>query len=347
MIYYEVKNERDRVLASSLESCPPDVLTLFENKKGENIRVKNVRNVIRTSENGSVRLLIVDDKELKNSNRGVERVADVYLSLIPEFRKISQGQRQHFDLIVKRFIHNLVDVQKRFKGHLQRLVPYEARERSYDGFVKGIEDRIKGDTRAAADDFGQVAQRATDFDAQFAGLRVISGLAEETRPSLIRINIRKAMFRFQQPFGKEFKEKKVRFNVQIDPEQAERNRLELDPDLLNIALSQFFHNTLKYVRPDSDVTVTANFSDDACGVQIAMRSACIDEDEVDKIFNERYKGRHSGNMAGEGIGMFLVRKALRIMGADIRVAPESKSTAKIDDQTYCNNKFILDFSRKK
>ena len=91
MIYYEVKNERDRVLASSLESCPPDVLTLFENKKGENIRVKNVRNVIRTSENGSVRLLIVDDKELKNSNRGVERVADVYLSLIPEFRKIFSG----------------------------------------------------------------------------------------------------------------------------------------------------------------------------------------------------------------------------------------------------------------
>jgi K+-sensing histidine kinase KdpD len=49
----------------------------------------------------------------------------------------------------------------------------------------------------------------------------------------------------------------------------------------------------------------------------------VDEDEVDKIFNERYKGRRSGNMAGEGIGMFLVRKDLRIMGADIRVAPES------------------------
>lgn len=343
MIYYEVKDKKGRIVVSSVSSCPEEFLSQFLGKEAENLRMKNARNVYRSSPQGSVRLIVSGDSELQKSNRTVSRIADVYLSLLPEFKKIKQSQRQHFDLIIKRFIHNLVEIQKRLKSSLEKLAPDSVREGHYEDLVKKIEENITKDPHDSSDKIGQIVQRTTDFDAQVAGLRVISGLAEEISPSIIRINILNALFRFEQPYERDFEKKGVNFKIVIDAELAEKNRIPLDPSLLNVVFSQFFNNAVKYVRPDTNMTASAEFANGQCLLRIEMQSTCIDEDEVEKIFEENYKGRHSGDDAGDGIGMFTVRRALKIMGAHIKVLPDSGTTMNVNGRRYCQNIFIFEF----
>lgn len=345
MIYYEVRNERDLLVASSLESCPSEILELLADHAYENLQLRNFRNAYRKDSRGSVRLIIVDDKDLSKSSRGIAQVADIYLGLVPEFNKIRRSQRQHFDTILRRFTHNLVDVQKRLKGQLQRVVPDHLRERDYDAALKSVAARVESNTSLAAEDFLQITQRATDLDAQIAGLRVISGLSDEMRPSYIRANILHEVFRYEQPFDSDLKEKGIAFDVQISPEEAIRNRAQVDPALLNVAFSQFYNNALKYARPNTKIAVHASFDNKKCTLKISMTSAYIEADEVEKIFKEKYIGRHAGYAAGDGVGMFLVRRALQAMEASITVTPDTKAIY-VGDRKYGENTFMLEFVRK-
>jgi signal transduction histidine kinase len=347
MIYFEIRNKQDRVLASNLESCPGEIIDSLVSKEKENVRVRNVRNAFRESEDAEIRLVIVEDKELANSTRGISRVANTYLSLVPQFQEIERRQRQHFDVIIGRFAHNLVDIDRKVKGHLERLAPDTLREKTYADFRDIVEERIKNNTQSDANDICQIAHRATDLEAQIAGLRVISGLADEIAPSLIDANILRTLRRLQQPFLSELEKKHIHIDNRIDMGEADRRKVRIDPQLLNVALSQFFNNAVKYALPESAIVIDAIFESESCIVKIEMDSLLIEPYETDKIFQEKYKGRNARKLPGSGIGMFMTRRALRIMKADIEVQPQASTERTIEGKKYCKNLFLLKFPCRK
>jgi light-regulated signal transduction histidine kinase (bacteriophytochrome) len=344
MIYFEIRNKEGRILASNLDSCP--VLDYFLGNEGENLAQKDARNVIRNNISGEVRLIIHDDKELLNSSKGMARLASVYLSLIPQFEVIEQRQRQHFDLIIDRFAHNLVDINRKIKSHLERLASDNLREENFQEFKEKVEERIKNNTSSAANDICQIAHRATDLEAQIAGLRVISGLAEKIAPSLIDVNVLRAARRLIQPFLNELEKKEIKIELKINPEQAKLYKVRIDPQLFNVAMSQLFNNFGKYVLPKSDVCINAEFNDKECILNISMISVFIEPSEINKIFQEKFKGEHAKKMPGNGIGLFLAKRALRIMKGDIEVQVVNQEVSFLKSVKYGKNIFLIKLPRK-
>ncbi len=347
MIYFEIRNKQDRVLASNLESCPGEIIDSLVGKEKENVRIGNVRNAFREDADAEIQLVIVNDKELSNSTRGISRVAATYLSLVPQFLEIERRQRAHFDVIIGRFAHNLVDIDRKVKGHLERLAPDTLREKTYADFRDTVEERIKSNTQSAANDVCQIAHRATDLEAQIAGLRVISGLADEIAPSLIDANILRTLRRLQQPFLSELEKKQIRIDNRIDMAEADRRKVRIDPQLLNVALSQFFNNAAKYALAGTAIVIDATFENEHCVVKVEMDSLLIEHYETNKIFQEKYKGRNAKKLPGNGIGMFMTRRALRIMKADIEVHPQAGTEQIVDGKKYCKNVFLLKFPCRK
>lgn len=343
MIYYEVKNKSGRTIASNIKDCP--VLDQFIGKETESVKFKNSRNVYRENETGKVRLIIVNENDFQASNRLVNRVLNVYFDLIPEFKKLENSHRQYFDTIIDRFAHNLIKVTQRLKAHLTRLAPDSVGEKSatYVDFKSEVERRLKGNTFLAADDICQISNRITDLDAQIEGLRIICGFADRVKPSFVNSSISRAIIRLYHPFLKEFEKKSIKINLQIPQKISDENKVRLDYQLFSVIMWQFFDNAIKYARPNSEIIFKAELDKDPKVLYCEMTSLLIEQDEIDKVFQEKYKGKNAKDITGDGIGMFMIKRALDLMGASLIIEPDIKTLENYNDKKYCKNLFTFKF----
>lgn len=316
----------------------------FQLRPNENFREAGLQNVYRKTDNGSVRLVIEEANPLFQGSAARARACAIYLSLIPKLHQVERSQRQHFDAIIKRFAHNLIKLQTRFKGNFSRLISDTARSRPFSEFQDEVKRRIESNTLMAAQDVCQMSHRAVDLDAQIETLRIISGFADSAAPSSpIRVNLQKTIHRLANPFINELRKKGVEIDVSIPSVVSGEEKVIVIPELFNAAIWQLLDNASKYVLRDTPINISANLDSRPQMLGIVMTSICIDEDELELVFLEGRKGRHSGNRAGSGIGMFIVKKALELMNAKISVHNEGFESNH-EGFKYCKHRFVIEFA---
>lgn len=316
----------------------------FRVRVTENFTEDGYRNIYRKDGIGSVRIVAEADAELFQGSRAVKRACAVYLTLVPRFKQIETSHRQRFDAIVRRFAHNLVKFQTRFKGNFSRLVPDEVRSRPFAELKEKVKARIENNTAAAAADVCQLSHRAVDLDAQIDTLRIISGYADHTTAtSRIRVDLVRAVYRIINPFFEELQERRVRINVNISPAASGAEKVTIDPILFNATIWQLMDNASKYVKDNTTIDITANLSLSPKTLEFTMTSVCIDADETETIFFEGTKGRHAGKKGENGIGLFIVKKALGLMSATISVGNEGY-VCMDGGYNYCVHRFTISFN---
>ena len=143
----------------------------FHSNFNENFHKGKVRNVYRETDVGAVRVITSVDDPNFSTSRAAQRSCEIYLSLIPHLKQIYQGHRQRFDVIIRRFAHNLIKFQTRFKDNFLRLISDASRSRAYTEFQNEVKRRIESNTSVAAEDICQLSHRAVDLDAQIETLR--------------------------------------------------------------------------------------------------------------------------------------------------------------------------------
>lgn len=316
----------------------------LEDRTQENFTIGGYRNIYRTNTFGSVRIIESEDSQLFPGTKNATRAANIYLSLIPSIKKIEQGHRQRFDSIISRFAHNLTKLGVRFKSNFSTLISDKARSRPFSEFQDEVRKRIEANTSLAARDVCQIAHRSTDLDAQIEALRVISGYA--TKPadeSLIKVDLAKTLFRLSNPFVPELDKRSISLTIDI-PVGAEK--VMVDPMLLNAAIWQLLDNASKYVRKGSEIRFSGDTSANPQSLTISMCSVCIDPSEIENVFLEGTKGKHSGRLGEHGIGLFIVRKALQLMGAKIYILNNGHVCFE-DDFPYCQQSFVITFQQRR
>jgi len=338
---FQLWNPAGRMVASYLDAnkLPP----VFKARIIENYTEAGFRNIYRKNEMGSVRIVVKETDPLFIGPRARVLVSEIYLSLIPKFKQIETSSRQHYDSIIRRFAHNLIKFQARFKGNFIRLISDTARARPYNEFRTEVEKRILANTAVAAQDVCQMSHRAVDLDAQIETLRIISGYAEASDgDSRIKEDIQKTIFRISNPFIEEFKEKGINIVINIPSAKSGEEKVLIEPSLFNAAIWQLLDNASKYALSGTDITINANMVAHPQKIYFEMISVCIEEDETEQIFLEGYKGRNSGNKGESGIGLYIVRKALGLMKARISVINAGK-VCEDHGFSYCKHKFVIEF----
>lgn len=317
----------------------------FQLQVTENFREGELRNIYRNTDDGAVRLIVNTNSSFFQGTKGVARACQIYLSLIPKFKQIQNKERNYYDTLLRRFAHNLVKFQTRFKGNFSRLISDAARSRPFSELKDEVKRRIEQDTDRAAEDVAQMSHRAVDLDAQIDTLRIIAGYADSPDPSnKIGVSLQKTIFRLINPFVEELQKRNIKFIISIPQVNNNTEKVLVDPGLFNAAIWQLLDNASKYVKDNTEITISASLNTNPQTLELSMISVCIDKDEEELIFLEGKKGRHAGQKGEHGIGLYIVKKALGLMGAKISVKNEG-----IEDQhegfQYCKNKFVIEFSR--
>lgn len=98
----------------------------------------------------------------------------------------------------------------------------------------------------------------------------------------------------------------------------------LDLGLMRLALRNLLNNALAYSVPGSTVTLRVADSDDPLAVvfEVGDGGPGIAPDLLGRIFERGVRGRH--DLPGQGLGLYIVRMAMRLQGGtvDVRSGPE-------------------------
>ena len=184
MIYFEFKKNDGLIVASNIFTSPED--KLFKGEENLNLKKDNARNLFATTSYGSVRVLVVDEKDYLMSTKLAKKLLDAYTETFRSFIYFEEEMQTQWSDNLKMFAHNLIEVHTQLKDTVERMFNTEAQHAKVYKEQRGIvKNKISKDVDMAADDVCQIAKRLDDMDAQITGFRIISGIIKRSEPNII------------------------------------------------------------------------------------------------------------------------------------------------------------------
>lgn len=332
MIFFEIKQKSGEVVASNIHKCKH--LSLFKENRNLTIRNKNLKSAFDEFDSVTVWLIIENDSDLLRSNKLFKKTMKIYANLSHDFF-------EYYFSKIRVHSHTLRAIQGKMKQKIDGL----ASKRDFDGkdyaeSKNNISRKVESNIDKTADTICYLNKRVMEIDAHIEGFDVLY-MGDEQDVNLEIVNIKKVLLNIFAPFLSDFMKKGVVMNFMIKDEYADINKINVDYKMFNLALCNFFDNAIKYSKPYSNIDINFSKNGNEFTIEISMMSLRIDQDELSLIFDEGYSGRHAAHDAGDGIGMSVMKKALRLTGMDIEVTPNYSESEIVTGQRYIRNVFKI------
>jgi two-component system sensor histidine kinase KdpD len=98
--------------------------------------------------------------------------------------------------------------------------------------------------------------------------------------------------------------------------------VEADPTLIEQAMANLLDNALKYSAPGSQVQIGARRAGDAIVVSVTDQGIGIPASDLDRIFEQFYRGKNPGQVRGTGLGLTICKADIEAHGGKIGVTSE-------------------------
>lgn len=171
-------------------------------------------------------------------------------------------------------------------------------------------DNFKEYVDTAVTDINQLIERCIATD------KVESNQFE---PQLEQINLSSLLNKVLVNFGS-----KAKFYTEIMP----AIEVYSDGQLLEIVIANIVENATKYGLKSSPIEVVLNKGNDGKIIfKIANKLAHKGALDTKKIFNKYYRGEFAYEKNGSGLGLYLVRSLLKILGGSIRCKSTEEDVA--------------------
>jgi two-component system sensor histidine kinase KdpD len=136
---------------------------------------------------------------------------------------------------------------------------------------------------------------------------------EELKPRLKRIDIVKFVERVVHRYTAHSPERRVAIDSCRGSVEA-----PIDPQLLDLALTQLLDNAVKYSATASDVTVGVRTEGAFAMISVGNEGSSIAPDEQSRIFERFYRGTRVRNLvSGTGLGLYVARKIADAHGGSL------------------------------
>ena len=109
-------------------------------------------------------------------------------------------------------------------------------------------------------------------------------------------------------------------DIDISTEIEDDIEIVADKEMLSLVWNNLFSNAMKFTEPGGKVSLTIKKEDNKAVVCISDTGCGMDEETGKNIFKKFYQGDTSHSMAGNGLGLALVKRVVDIHGGDIAVS---------------------------
>jgi two-component system sensor histidine kinase KdpD len=96
-------------------------------------------------------------------------------------------------------------------------------------------------------------------------------------------------------------------------------QVEVDADLVRLALRQMLDNAAKYSAPGSPIVVGAS-SNGVVEISVHNAGSVIPAHEQLHVFERFYRGSHARHVPGTGMGLAIVQQIARAHGGQVTVS---------------------------
>lgn len=332
MIYHELRDIEDDILSSNLDKF--SLRNIFHEKEKENITINKVKNIYRKYDFGTVRLIVTEDELAAKSSRISSQTADAYSGMILTIKKIRDDSDYAYTILR----HNLVTTHTKLQGEVESVVPESELMRceQHSDQIDLVKKSILSNTENTVDAFLEIIKRVVDLQAQIKGFEILEG---EVDLDIGIHNIKRVLLNILYPYYEEFKKVNVSIYINIPSDSSDQYSINIDYQIFNIAMHHFLNNIIKYAKPYSKVTIS--FDESSRILKFSMLSIKINKDELKSIFELRTSGKNVGELAGDGVGMYMVKKALFLLNSRIEILPDYHEYETIQNIPYVRNNFLI------
>jgi len=157
--------------------------------------------------------------------------------------------------------------------------------------------------------------------------------------------IRQVILSILQIFISDFEDRKI--EVSLD---ACERLLDIDYDSLFVSLYYLMDNSIKYCCPNTKYKIIFKEEDCEFSVLLIMISIKIEDYEIEKIKERKYRSERAKllNEKGGGLGMYRIEKTLKLNDAYLKITPRVNNyTRTFKNIEYEANEFRVIFKNQK
>lgn len=329
------KNKKGSVLINTLSTNQNKSLQKYFDKDISEIKYDDAKTKFKIFEDdGSFTLIIVTSKKRPISQKMIDIYYDILLNVISNIEESTQKIKND----TRRILHNIISLNSINNQVFDSIFsPEDLENLSHKKILDYMGKVITSNHKLTARSILKINKNSNEIKYELDSFKYLMNPNSELRKS--KQNIHKVTKRVLDTFFVDFLDANITVNLTTKDNKTIENTLNFD--CLRYAIYNLFDNALKYCQKNSTLDVIITDNKTFISIEFSMFSHIINDNEVDKIFLEGFRGK-SANLfrtKGDGIGLSMTKNLLNRINASITLQRKEKITDKSID--YQKNIFTI------